>query len=130
MCIDGECLFLYFSFLAVCSTLRQTVDLSNIWCHTPSKVFKLIEKYNVDITNVVCETEWRKMKEFGQRWWSNVCPEVGKDTKLRQILHKTRRRFNIYFYKKKQRRHDIKWNNQVRRAQRKKYKYSMRHIGK
>ena len=130
MCIDGECLFLYFSFLAVCSTLRQTVDLSNIWCHTPSKVFKLIEKYNVDITDVVSEIEWKKMKEFGQKWWSNVCPEVGKDTKLRQILHKTRRRFNIYFYRKKQRKHDIKWNNQVRREQRKKYKYSMRHIGK
>lgn len=121
--------FLYHDFLYVCRVLRENVDLSKIECHTPNKVFELIDEYGVDISDIIEEDQWEKMKKIGQESWKDRCPEIGKDSKLYRIFHKTRRRFRIYSSKSKQRKHDMKWDKRFRKENMKSQKYSMRHIG-
>lgn len=119
----------YASFLYICENLRETVDLSNIRCHTPNKVFELVDEYEVDISNILDKDAWEKMKRVGQELWKDSCPELGKDSKVYRVFHKTRRRFRVYFSKKRQRKHNIKWDKKFRKEDVKSQKYSMRHIG-
>lgn len=68
----------YDKFLQVCERLQERVDLSGIYCSTYSKVFELVENKNVDISDIVSDTEYTDFKQALLEDKVQNCPQLGK----------------------------------------------------
>lgn len=68
----------YKKFLYICNRLDSTVDLSNDYCNNCKDVFSLVEKYNVDISDIVPKNEYERYKEYMINYPVQIIPTMGK----------------------------------------------------
>lgn len=72
----------YDDFLTICERLQKTIDLSNIDCNSYADVFLLIEKYNINITDIISDEKYEDFKNDMINDKAQCCPILGKRSKI------------------------------------------------
>lgn len=66
-------------FLCICEILNSQMDLSNTVCNSYKDVFELIEKYHIDISNIIPADEYQEYKRLMIEDRVQMSPPIGKE---------------------------------------------------
>ena len=69
---------MYTMFQQICHRLEDNVDLKEVYCDTYDDVFSLIEKHNVDISDIIHSDKYERFKQAMLRSKVQCCRPIGK----------------------------------------------------
>lgn len=69
---------MYTAFQKICHKLEERVDLKEIYCDTYADVFSLVEKHNVDVSDIIQSDKYEQFKQVMLRSKVQCCRPIGK----------------------------------------------------
>ena len=68
----------YAKFLDIEERVSKTVDMSDVYCEDYNSVFELVEKHNIDVTDIIAPYEYNDFKQLMLNDTVMISPSIGK----------------------------------------------------